>query len=250
MMDIPDALEPNPTYENFVGKCPRCLVKNIFNRASDLETLEAIDSRVVTCQNPQCGKQFNITADVINPAHEMLVFDCYDLISQKHYMQCVLSLAQAYEVFFSLYLRVELLYKPYAADSEGDFDRLDALKKKLYQQVERYTFVPMRNLFLRQVLSSSRPRTLDGAESAIGALSYSVSEPDDSELGAVTDVQLLELLRALKASKINELRNRVVHKEAYRPTLTEVEPALEEAEKILFPLSHNLDLIDDVDYYA
>ncbi len=249
MTDIPEAKKTNPTFENITAECPWCGKENIFNRASDLKTFEVIASRIVKCQNTQCGKHFNISGDAINPAYEMLVIDCSDLIDQKHYMQCILSLSQAYEVFFSLFLRVELLYRPYNADPNSDWNRLDVLKVRLYQKIQRRTFVSMRNLFLRQALSGARPRTLNEAESVINNLPDSPSEPEDSEIDAITDRRPLEFLRALKVTKINELRNRVVHKDAYRPTLEEVESAWEEAKKILFPLGNHFDLYDDVAYY-
>ena len=58
----------------------------------------------------------------------MLILDMPELYERKHYMNCILSLAQAYEVFFSLYLRVNLLFKPFGSDADRDigmFNRLD-----------------------------------------------------------------------------------------------------------------------------
>jgi hypothetical protein len=46
------------------------------------------------------------------------------------------------------------------------------------------------------------------------------------------------------------LRNQVVHKSAYRPTLDEVNDALKETREILFPLGQLLDIrSDDLNWY-
>jgi len=113
MSDIPIAKNRRTSYENFVAVCPECGRDSIFNRASDLHTFEPIAGREVACLSGYCRKPFRIINDSVNNAHEMLIFDCYELIERKHYMNCILSLAQAYEVFFSFFFRVEFLYKPF-----------------------------------------------------------------------------------------------------------------------------------------
>ena len=90
------------SYENIVVECPWCGRENIFNRASDLRTFEPIAGLDVSCQNVECGKPFRIVGDLVNNPHEMLILDCYGLLERKHYMNCILTLTQAYEVFFSL----------------------------------------------------------------------------------------------------------------------------------------------------
>jgi hypothetical protein len=48
----------------------------------------------------------------------------------------------------------------------------------------------------------------------------------------------------------NELRNQVVHKNAYRPSREEVEAATEETRGILFPLARYLSIdYDDIHWY-
>ena len=123
MPDIPYATEMKPSYENFVAVCPICDFRNIFSRVSDLKEREPIAFKQVACED--CGKPFNINNDSINAAYEMLVYDCYDLMEEKHYSYCILNLAQAYEVFFSHYLRVELLYKPFSLRDDPDLVQLN-----------------------------------------------------------------------------------------------------------------------------
>jgi hypothetical protein len=65
----------------------------------------------------------------------------------------------------------------------------------------------------------------------------------------ISSVDLRDLLKALKNTNINVLRNRIVHKQAYRPTEEEAVSALMEARSILFRLTFHLKLHDDINWY-
>jgi hypothetical protein len=242
---MPYAEIKRTSYENFVAQCPWCGQESIFNRATDLKDLSPIAYRTVLCLNPACAKPFSISGDSVNSAHEMLIFDCYELLQLKHYMNCILTLAQAYEVFFSLFLRVELLYKPFARDIGKDINHLNRLEEQFSEKVKRHTFPRMRALFLRQLIAGPCPANLVKAEAAIAGLQDRPRCPNDAELEALGDKQLLALLKAVKSTSIDTLRNRVVHKQAYRPTREEAEAVLEEARSLLFPLTRRLGLYDD-----
>jgi hypothetical protein len=96
MSEVPYAERKRTSYENFVAQCPWCGHESIFNRATDLKELSPIAFRTVSCLSLVCGKPFNINGDSVNSAHEMLVFDRYELLQLKHYMNCILTLTQAY----------------------------------------------------------------------------------------------------------------------------------------------------------
>ena len=270
---IPIAERRRTSYENFVAECPLCGHECIFNRASDLCTFEPIAGLDVSCLNEKCGKPFRLVSDSVNERHEMLIFDCYELLERKQYMNCILNLALAYETFFSLFLRVELLYKPFAANPD-QLDRLNRLSKKLENRIKTYTFHPMRTLFLWQITKQRSAATFDEAEETIKALkkknkptcsslagaldcmrpsmrkpAYPDRPPKDSEIETLSDAKLIPLLKALRDTTIHKLRNSVVHKQAYRPTREEVEDSLKETRSILFPLTYHLRLHDDPNGY-
>lgn len=245
---IPIAERRRTSYENFVAECPSCGHECIFNRASDLRTFEPIGGLDVSCLNEKCGKPFRLVGDSVNERHEMLIFDCSELLERKQYMNCILNLALAYETFFSLFLRVELLYKPFAADPD-QLDRLNLLSKKLENKIKGYTFHPMRALFLWQITKQRLAATFEEAEEIIKAFPDYPKDPKDSEIEALSDAKLIPLLKALRDTTIHELRNRVVHKQAYRPTREEVEDILKETRCILFPLTYRLRLHDDPNWY-
>jgi len=249
MNNIPIAIKKRTSYENFAAECPWCGKESIFNRASDLCTLEPIAGRDVSCQSSDCGKPFRIVGDSVNNRHEMLIFDCYELIERKHYMNSILSLALACEVFFSLYFRVELLYKPFAADRDQDLAELNRISKELHDKIKKHTFARMRALFLECVVTGHPPKDLVEAKAKVAALPDKPKDPKDADIESVADTTLVPLLKALKASDINTLRNNVVHKQAYRPTREEVAAALNETRSILFPLTSHLQLYDDVNWY-
>jgi hypothetical protein len=248
-MTVPYSIEMEQTYENFIAKCPHCQARNIFNRASDLHTFKPIDFRAVTCQT--CGGCFNINSDSINAPHEMLLSDCYSLIDGKQYMQCVLSVAQAYEVFFSRFLHVHLIYRAFAKDGSHDLPRLNRLTKRLHTRLRRLPFVPMRDLVLKLIVSNVAPASLAEAEASVAALpkkDQKVQPVQPQTIEAIPDDRLKALLLHLQASKINKLRNRVIH-EACRPTLEEANCALVEAREILFGLTDRLRLGFAVHWY-
>ncbi len=241
------------SYENFIAWCPYCAYKNIFNRITDLKTTEAIGFMKVRCLNSVCDKEFNINGDSINPAFQMLVTDCYDLKQEKKYSYCILNLAQAFEVFFSLYLRVELLYKPFSIEHKDGKEKLEymnELSKQLYKKIKPYTFVKLRNIFLNRVLINQPLKSLDEAEKVIKDLNSLTTTPSDTKIKSIPDARLSELLINLTNTKICELRNKVVHKLAYRPSVEDVDKAIEETRSILFPLASRLGIkIDDINWY-
>ena len=245
----PTAKAKSTGYENIEVDCPLCGQECIFNRASDLCTLEPIAGIDVVCEKCKIG--FWLTGDTVNERHEMLIFDCHDLLKRKRYISCILNLCQAYEMFFSLYLRVTLLYKPFGSNSDwdsADLCHLNQLFQILEQKIKPFGFEKMRGCFLRLIIDSNPPSTLDEARNYMQKLDP--RPPKDVELKSVTDTALVSLLIRIKEVAIHELRNKVVHKVGYHPKRDEAEKALQEARSILFPLTWRLNLHDDVNLYG
>ncbi len=237
------------TYENFVAECPHCHEPCTFNRASDLKAYEPISGMDVHCFNPACAKPFRITCDLINPRHEMLVFDCENFLKEKRYMHCILSLCHAYEVFFSEFLRVELLYKPFWKDQ--DCEDLDQVAQLLWNVTEKWPFARLRAVFLRRVVDQIPPpanltKTLSVIEGLSKPQKQEIPESDIDKLG---DPELVLILKKLNASTIHKKRNNVIHKDAYRPSKDEAEAALAETKSILMPLTFILDIQENINWY-
>ena len=247
---MPTASPKYAGYENMIVDCPLCDCELVFNRASDLCTFTPISGTNVSCF--ECEESFWLNGDSADERHETILFDCYDLLKSKRYMNCILNVCQAYEMFFGLYLRVELIYKPFFHSSDEEtasLDRLNDLYRRLEKTTEKYAFQDMRDLFLERVTDSVSPGNLDEAEGIIISICKRKKVPRDHKIESVRDTKLSELLIIVEKTEINVLRNKVVHKSGYRPTRDEAEQAHEEAESILFPLTWLLDLHDEINWY-
>jgi hypothetical protein len=205
----------------------------------------------VNCQ--RCNRPFNINGDSINAAHEMLLFECHEFIESKRYMQCVLTVAQAYEVFFNHFLYEQLLYRAFAKEDDHDLPHLNQLIRLLYRRVERLTFEPMRWLVLRMIVDAVAPQSLAAAEAVVLAIpneARGVRRVPRAEIEGVSDQRLRTLLVKLLDADANVMRNRVVHKDAYRPKEAEARRVHREAREVLFGLTGRLQLGFDVEWYA
>jgi hypothetical protein len=241
--------DTNPSYENFVAICPHCGESCIFNRVSDLHTIEPIESLEVKCLNRSCGSPFNIKNDRINPAYQMLLSDCFALLERKHYMQCVLSVAQAYEVFFNHFFHIQLIYRAFADDEEQDVAHLNELSVQLYNRVKFLTFIPLRWNFFGLVVENAPPGNLEEARERIDKLKNPSKAERRRKIEFPDDQPGRDLLMKLSDAVIDELRNKVVHKEAYRPTREEATSALGEAREILHGLTELLGLGGNVNWH-
>jgi hypothetical protein len=243
------ALEKNPTYENFEARCPHCMYWNIFNRASDLKTFRLITGAAVICLNPKCEKEFWIGGDLINPAWQMILHDSEVLKEQKRYSHCILNLAQAFEIYFALFLRVKLIYNPFRIEESHDLKRCNELAQLLFNTIREWTFSPLRKVFIGLLTQQNEPNTLAESEVIINNLhSYLKGDPSDETITALADHDLSDVLLELKQCKVSSLRNNVVHKEAYRPTLEEVDKAIEETSHILYRIERCLGVLIEPPY--
>jgi hypothetical protein len=240
------------SYENIVAVCPFCGERNTFNRVSDLNDLNPIASKEVQCSNNNCKMKFRINGDIINQPYELLIFDCYKLIQDKRYSYCILNLAQSFEMFFALYLRVEVLYKPFAQEGLYDYGYLNKVNDKLEKKIKDLTFSGMRALFLNhiivtRILMKRNAASLHESETILSQLT--TNDPNRDVLSQVNDPKLAQLLIQVSQTKIGEKRNKVVHKSGYRPSLIEVEESLSETQKILYGILSIFGfLVDDINW--
>ena len=231
--------------------CPFCGCVNIYNRATDLKELSPITSgNPVQCDG--CQKQFGIVGDIVNPDYEKLIFDCHELQKQKRYGHCILNLAQSFEMFFALFLRVELLYKPFSREKTSDIRRLEKAKEKLEKKIHSFTFSDMRSYFLNliiltRILKIKTPSSLGEAEVVLSQLS--TNHPSLNILSHINDSKFEDLLHKVSQTKIGELRNNVVHKSGYRPLKKEFDNALIETQEIQNGLLFFLGTLTD-NYWA
>jgi hypothetical protein len=239
------------TYENVFVDCPHCGLLNTFNRASDIECFDPIARWQVVCQGTECQQSFFIGGDLVNPAWQMLIIDCQALKSQKYYAYCILNLAQSFEVYLGLFLRVELLYKPYAQEGSHELHRLNELSNLLYSTIKRFSFNSLAGMFMNMVLNPPHLKSMAESEAFIIGLPNTANQPSDELIRQLPDAQISQILLDLKSPRVVALRHQVVHKQAYRPTLQDVESSIDETQRLLYAMDHKLGMLfDDLNHYV
>lgn len=249
MNNLPVAETVKTSYENFTIKCPFCEKNITFNRATDLGTFEPIAGRNIKCKNTECGKEIRILNDSANSPHEKLVFDCNDLLHKEEYMRCIQNLVQSYEVFFYLFFKVELLYKPYANRQSSEIHLLNSLSETLDNKIKKHSFSRLRSLFLYYHIKIKSPHRLSDVQAILDVFPKELGDPKDEEIQNLKDKKLSRYLLMIKNTKIHEIRNKVSHTAAYRPTRDEAQSALKETKEIIFPLTYYLEIFENINYY-
>jgi hypothetical protein len=222
-------------YENIEAVCPHCGRDIRFNRVTDLQDTEPVGGTEVRCLHADCARSFRIIGDTINARFEMLVYDCYPLLEEKRYAYCILNLAQAYECFFSLFLRVALCYEPQRG--QLDLKAMNGDLRRLFDVTSRWTFGDLRNAFAFIVSRYGARIPADEVASCLAELA-TLKRVRFERSAAAASGAWHDLLSKLWAASISALRNHVVHKVAYRPSRAEVERALAETRSTLFPLAN------------
>jgi hypothetical protein len=245
MADLRYCTDYHATYESFEVHCPHCGVFNVVPRSAAPTACNLIALRKAVCIS--CQETFGINGDLVSPPYAFLLDDAASFLRKRRYMNVVLNSAQAFEAFCSLYLVVELAYKPFWRESSRPMvQKLNEVLNLLSTQTERYTFAPMRSIVLHLLLDGVKPASLTEAKTVIGQLDVLGKKAISvEEVEALRDPVLRELLRRMRAANVDRLRNRVVHKEAYRPTHDEASQCLESARSTLLPLGEHLGLVTD-----
>lgn len=245
------------TFENVYVACPFCRHPNVFNRASDLPEQGFISGVEVKCLSAECKRPFRIGGDLVNPQHQLLLHDCDRLFREKRYTACVLYAAQSFEVFFSLYLRVELVFKPFGRQRETTqvrppISEANDLLKALHRVMRRLSYVRLRSVFLHRVLANQGIESLAEAKHVIESLpSLSDTCPTNPVISRHSDKRIAALLLDLKKATVHELRNKVAHQELLRPSRQQALNAVKKAGDVLYPLGTHLQLFSaDFNWYV
>ena len=233
-------------YENIIAVCPHCNQRNIFNRVTDLKTIEIVFEKEVKCLF--CNGNFRIGGDVMNPAFELLYYDCYPLKTSKKYMQICINLSTCYEMFFLYILRFYLTVKPMKYYSQYDsYIYNQELNSLLNDKIENFTFgnllCEVINLFI--YLEMEEFKTKEQCKNYINTMNSKKRNADISHINNISNKQIRNKLIVIlklyeKQLLINKLRNKVVHKQGYRPSLKEVKKQLLITKKVIIDFHYVL----------
>ncbi len=242
----------DPDYETVTAECEHCGSLCVFNRIDDIGEPGPYAGRYVTCY--ECGEQFWIYGDIINPAYALLIQSAGERFGTKRYMQCVALLAQAWEVFFSSFAYSNYLYRPYFLGPRLDrsAERLNTLSSQLFSATRRSTFYPLRHVLTNTVLKGVHPRTLQQGEAAISRISDENfgKDPKKADIETFPEAKVRDLLEHLQQLRIADLRNDVVHQRAYRPRRAEVEWCLKEEVGLLYRAKRELPVYTFDEWHA
>lgn len=214
------------TYENIFVDCPYCRSECIFNRVSDLRTIMPITGQDLKCE--YCEKIFWASCDRVTLAKYKWFLDDLPLLKKnKAYGLYVFALCQVCEMFMHQAIINKLIdTNPEYRDCEGRFcvnNRVGAdAYNEIYQsfcnkpikkitndglkcgtKYKKCTFNDLRKLFL-YVFDAARRNKLPS-------------------LRKLKEDKRQEYFHVLENTKINETRNDVVHKYAYRPSFSDLQ---------------------------
>lgn len=236
MAQIEDA-----NYETISVTCDLCHAVLRLSRRDDLHDFEAISGRRIKCT--ACDREFWITGDTINSAYEMFIFAADEHFAAKHHMLAVMSLAQAWELFLGTFAYSNFVYRPFWLEKRhaAAINELNRNLQQLRLNTRSFNLRNLVNLVAHTVIRQLHPRTLAEAAPMIAAIHDEAlqRDPSGSDIAAIHDPDVREAVQRIRTLQIIELRNKVGHKEAYRPSAAEVIPCKEE--EIVF-LHHVRDL--------
>lgn len=195
-------------YENVYFDCPVCGKENILNRVTDLkDDLPLSRLQGVICKNDRCKQKINLVGDSVTSAkYQWFMHELYIFIERKEYRSYILSLCQGVEAFFyQAIINQKFDRNPdYRSELGGvDLSLYNPQRRAYDEQILGYTFKPMRNEFLKTFkfeISNYAP---------IGR------KPGEDKR--------IKVFKIIENTDIHNLRNQVVHKHAYRPTLEDIE---------------------------
>lgn len=225
-------------YETLSVACDHCHVKLLLNRHDDLGDFEAVVGRTFNCSS--CNRDFWITGDVVNTVCEMFIFAADEHLAKKHYMLAVMSLAQAWEIFFADFAYSNFAYRPFWLERRhaAAVDELNRCLEKVDNLIRKFNLRDLMNLTTHTIVRHLHPKTLAEAEAMIDTIARDRLNryPSAEEIATINDVQVREAVMRLRNLKIAELRNKVGHKQAYRPSIDEVLPCRNEEVMLLYDL--------------
>lgn len=186
----------SPDYETVTAQCDHCDATCVSNQIDDIGEPGPYSGLYVLCF--ECHEQFWINCDVVNPAYKFFIFDAYEHFERKRYMPCIASLAQAWEVFFSMFAAANYLYRPFFAtlSDNRNIAQLNHLHNKLYQSISKSGFFQLRNLLINTLLDQVHPATLQESEATISLIEseHFGNTPKDKAIRAFADANIRDII--------------------------------------------------------
>jgi hypothetical protein len=166
-------------------------------------------------------------------------------------MYCIINLCIACEAFFLKGIEIKLLWEPWKGKVfQKDTDVFNYYSDKLYRKTKDYTYSKLLNVFFGLYLKNKSFHSEASIDDYIGKMdSFAKIKPKDEDIKKYHDFKIADLFMDLKKLNINEIRNNVAHKYAFRPSLKDVEKYLEEERSVVFGLQTRLKMKHETMYF-
>lgn len=216
-------------YENIYFDCPHCGKENIINRVSDLSPMATTSGMNMTCQVEDCLGELWLNSDTVQSAkYRWFLQELPVLKQRKLYRDYALTLCQGAEAFFlEAVINKKFDRGANYRDDEGHLKlaEYNTDRKQYEASIRRHTFDSMRSIFL-ETFQSER-------------------ENPTERISRLKEDRREWAFEMVKQSNINVLRNKVAHKNAYRPKLSEID-SHDELRTALYWLGEYLNVLDSV----
>lgn len=219
-------------YENIYVDCPYCYKELIFNRISDLKSIMPITRKELKCQNKDCGRVFIVFGDrVTSSRYRWFLDDLDSLKNQKKYGLYVIALCQACEMFMHQAIINKLIdANPIYRDEDGYFKFTYNTKKTENGVDEIGIYEKFCNKKECEITNNGLDRHKKYMELTFFGLMelflYVFKNAKNNKLPTLKKMKKdkrLESFSMFENTDIHQIRNKVIHKNGYRPSLNDIE---------------------------
>lgn len=195
-------------YENVYWTCPTCGKDNIANRIDDLHHARVRGSyQSIVCQNAKCANEVNLVGDtLVTSKYRWFIDELYTHVQRKEYVLYVTSLCQAMEAFFYQgIINKKFDRNPDYRNKYGHIklEEYNAARKVYEECIEKWSYVQSKREFM-VVYKNEKQKYVP------------------ISLGIAKD-ERRQAFKTVLNSPINTLRNNVLHKYLYRPSINDIE---------------------------
>ena len=215
------------TYENIFVDCPNCHKELIFNRISDLKTIMPISGQELICE--YCQYAFWANGDRVTSAkYRWFLEDLPILKKQKRYGLCIFSLCQACETFMHQAIINKLIDKNTdCRDQDGHFWDKNKVGAEAYNQI----YDEFCNKKISDTTNNGLKNETKYREAAFNNLRtlflFIFDGERQNKLPSLKklkkDKKRAKNFYVIEKTDINETRNKIVHKNTYRPSFCDVQ---------------------------
>jgi hypothetical protein len=221
-------------YENLVGTCRLCDAQVIVNRATDLRGTYPSSRVIFRC--PNCRRRLRPGGDIANHPVDQFIYDAYEPMRNRRYMQVVLLTAQSLELTLAMCVRHVILSQLPKPKRLRKTSPILKVTVALDAALDKLTLGALRRVVANIAFKANPTSIVDALTAITGLNKLRDRLPTEADIATLTDTNLREVVgRLVVIPNFVTLRNKVVH-QALRPTQKQAKWCLENIPKLTRPL--------------